>query len=80
MENDDLLTSAEAARVLGITRQRMTVLAHSGRLGRQIANRYYVFTRAELEEYRQQPKNKGGRPKDELNAPMEYQTPQSLAA
>ncbi len=65
MEEDDLLTAAEAARVLGLTRQRVTALAHAGRMGRQIAGRYYVFTRAEIEAYREEPKSKGGRPKPE---------------
>ncbi len=68
-EDTELLTAAEAARLLGVTRQRMTALAHAGRLGRQIAGRYYVFTRAEVEAYKNEPKSKGGRPK-EIASPM----------
>ncbi len=60
----EYLSAAEAARILGLTRQRVTALAHAGRLGRQVGH-YYVFTREEVEQYRQQPKAKGGRPKEE---------------
>lgn len=75
IEDEELLTAAEAARVLGLSRQRVTHLAHEGRIGRQVANRFYVFTRAELEAYRAGPKNKGGRPKNDLSQTMKYETP-----
>ncbi len=60
---EELITGAEAARYLGITRSRINKLAHDGRLGRQIAGRFYVFTRAELDAWKAAPKSKGGRPK-----------------
>ncbi len=59
------LTAGEAAEVLGVNRQRINELARSGRIGRQIAGRYWVFTRTELERFKSEPKNKGGRPKSE---------------
>lgn len=74
VEEQEYLSAADAARVLGITRQRVTALAHQGRLGRQVGF-YYVFTREELEQYRQQPKSKGGRPKDNANLTMEHEAP-----
>ena len=57
------LTAGEAAEILGVNRQRINQLAKAGRLGRQIAGRYWVFTRAEIEAFKNQPKSKGGRPK-----------------
>ena len=58
------LTAGEAAQILGVNRQRINQLAKAGRLGRQIAGRYWVFTRAEIEAFKNQPKSKGGRPKE----------------
>lgn len=64
-EQEDLITAGEAARIAGVTRQRINELASMGRLGRQIAGRYWVFTRAEVEAYKAAPKSKGGRPKND---------------
>ncbi len=58
---EDLLTAADAARELGVSRQRMTELANQGRLGRRVAGRYWVFTRKEIEEYKRQ--RRVGRPR-----------------
>ena len=63
MDNEELLTGADAARYLGLTRSAVNKLAHEGKLGRQIAGRFYVFTRVELDAYRKKPKHKGGRPR-----------------
>ena len=58
------LTLADAARALGLSRQRLAVLAKEGRLGRQVAGRYWVFTPAEIAAYKPHVKaSKGGRPK-----------------
>ena len=61
--SDEEITAGEAARIAGVSRQRINQLAEAGRLGRQVAGRYWVFTRAEIEAYTAQPKRKGGRPK-----------------
>lgn len=75
-EQEELITSGEAAKIAGISRQRINELAAMGRLGRQVAGRYWVFTREEVQEYMVQSKlNKGGRPKDELNLTMKYEAP-----
>ncbi len=65
--SDEEITAGEAARIAGVSRQRINQLAEAGRIGRQVAGRYWVFTRAEIEAFKAQPKSKGGRPKS--NAP-----------
>ena len=61
--NVNLLKASEAARYLGITRQRIYELAQAGRLGQRMAG-YWVFTQAELEAYRVgRSQAVGGRPK-----------------
>ena len=62
----DLMTTHEAAAVLGVSRQRVLELAKAGRLGRRVEGLmpYYVFTREEVEQYKASPR-KGGRPKEE---------------
>ncbi len=63
------LTLAEAARELGLSRQRLAVLAKEGRLGRQVAGRYWIFTQGEIEAFKPQVKSsKGGRPKEAAGA------------
>lgn len=67
--DEDLVMGNEAAAILGVTRQHLTMLARQGVIGRQELGRYWVFTRAELEAYKGAPKNKGGRPKSFVRAP-----------
>ncbi len=63
---EEQLTMSDAARELGISRQRLAVLAKEGRLGKQVAGHYWIFTREELAAYKPLVKaNKGGRPKEE---------------
>jgi hypothetical protein len=65
MTETEELTLVEAARELGLSRQRLAVLAKEGRLGRQVAGRYWVFTPREVEAFKPQVKSsKGGRPKE----------------
>ncbi len=61
-----LMLTHEAAAELGISRQRVLELAKAGRLGRKIEGLvpYYVFTREEVEQYKNSPR-RGGRPKEE---------------
>ena len=75
VEQEELITAGEAARIMGISRQRINELASSGRLGRQVAGRYWVFTRDEVEAYMTLPKSKGGRPKEDATLTMENETP-----
>ena len=64
MAQEELMTLVEAAQELGISRQRLAVLAKEGRLGRQVAGRYWVFTPAEVAAYKPHVKaSRGGRPK-----------------
>lgn len=61
----DELTLRDAASELGMSYQRLQVLAKEGRLGHQVAGRYWVFSRREIEEYKPLVKqSKGGRPKE----------------
>lgn len=70
----DELTLRDAASELGMSYQRLQVLAKEGRLGRQVAGRYWVFSRKEIEEYKPLVKqSKGGRPPKDLSLPT-YQT------
>jgi excisionase family DNA binding protein len=62
MTEDQYLNAVQAAEYLGVERQRIYQLAKEGVIGRKIAG-YLVFTREELDRYRNQPKDKGGRPK-----------------
>ncbi len=64
MSSDEEVTAGEAAKILGVNRQRINQLAHDGRIGRQIAGRYWVFTRSELGAFKNNPDRKPGRPKE----------------
>lgn len=75
----DELAVQEAARELGISRQRLTVIAEQGRLGRKVAGRYWIFTRAELEAFRPNIQGKAGRPKEDANLTMENRSPAGVA-
>lgn len=57
------LNVVEAAAYLGVSRQRVHLLAQQGRIGCEIATGYYVFTQEELDRYKAAPKPRGGRPK-----------------
>ena len=74
MNDDEEVTAGEAAAILGVNRQRVNQLAREGRIGRQVAGRYWLFKRAELEAFKNSPR-KGGRPKE----PAEPQAPPSPA-
>jgi len=58
----DILVGIDAALYLGLSKQRLYELASAGRLGQKVGA-HWLFTRAELDEYKAHPKDKGGRPK-----------------
>lgn len=60
---DEEITSGQAAKLAGLSRQRIGQLAEAGKIGRQVAGRFWVFTRAEILAFVAQEKDKGGRPK-----------------
>jgi hypothetical protein len=62
-QNDEWIGVSEAARIAGVSIQRIHELGYAGRLGQQIAGRHWVFTRKEIEAYKNAPKQKGGRPR-----------------
>lgn len=80
VDQEELLTAGDVARETGLSRQRINQLATAGRLGRQIAGRYWVFTRDEVERFKPLAfASKGGRPKDDENLTMENRTPAGVA-
>lgn len=60
---EQLIMMGEAARQLGISRQRLRIMAEEGRLGKQYAGRYWFFTPEELERYKPLVNGPGGRGK-----------------
>ncbi len=63
--DEDLLSAKQAAEFLGVTRARINQLAEEGRLTRREIGGYFLYLRSELEAYKNAPKDKGGRPKEE---------------
>ncbi len=61
MNPDELLSATEAAEYLGLTRQAIHLLTKRQGMGRRIGNAW-VFTRRELDDWRDKPRPKGGRP------------------
>ncbi len=61
---EDLLSAAQAAAYLGLTRARINQLAEQGRLSRTEIGGYFLYRRADLDAYKAAPKSKGGRPKE----------------
>jgi len=60
-QQHDELTGGEAAQLLGVSRQRVNQLAHDGKIpARQIAGRYWIFRRADVEAHKLKEKSKGG--------------------
>lgn len=59
--NDDVLSLTEAAAYLGVVRQTVHNLTKQG-YGRRIGN-MWVFTRAELDQWKAAPRHAGGRPR-----------------
>lgn len=62
--DQELLSAAQAAEYLGLTRQRIYELADAGRMGHRIGT-LWIFSRAELDLYKQERalRPRGGRPK-----------------
>ncbi len=61
---DDILVGVDAAKELGLSKQRLYELASAGRMGQKVGS-HWLFTRTELEAYKLSKKSKGGRPKEE---------------
>ena len=61
MEPTDLLTTTQAAAYLGLTRQAIIALTKRHGLGHRVGS-VWLFTRAELDAWRDKPRTKGGRP------------------
>lgn len=70
---DDMLSGADAATYLGLTRARIYALTRAGKIGRQVGG-YWLYTRSELDAWKATRNPKGGRPKD-APLPMESRRP-----
>ena len=57
--SDDLLTITQAAAYLGVTRQAVHLLTKQG-MGKRYGS-MWLFTRSELDTYRDHPRTHGGR-------------------
>ncbi len=68
MDREDLMTVTQAAAYLGVTRQAIANAAKRGEIGTKretMGTRdgwIYVFTRSELDTWRDRPRPSGGRP------------------
>ena len=69
MSNQELLSTQQAAEYLGVTRQAVHALAQRGEVGRQVG-RAWVFTKSELDTWRDKPRPLGGRPPKALAGPL----------
>jgi excisionase family DNA binding protein len=56
--DDDLLTSAEAARILKVTRQQVCTHARAGRLPGKLVGRDWVFRRGDVKVFVPAPRGK----------------------
>lgn len=65
-DNPDELSAEDAAKYLGVSLARVYALANQGRIGRKVAGKFYLFTRAQLDAYKASRNPKGGRPKEEI--------------
>ncbi len=61
---DELISGTDAAAHLDISRARIYALTRAGKIGRQVGG-YWLYTREELDAWKEQRNPKGGRPKEE---------------
>jgi len=61
-ELHELMSGADAAKYLGVTRSRLYALARAGKLGLPVGG-YWMFTRQELDAWKAERNPRGGRPK-----------------
>ena len=66
VEMNDLLSTSEAAKILGVTQRLIGRYCKQGRLGKKVAERYLI-TRKELEKFRKS-KRAPGRPSSRPSA------------
>ncbi len=63
--DEELLTTGEAAKYSGMSRQRLVELAESGKIPSRRAGKFWLFHPTDLDRWKEAPKAKGGRPKPE---------------
>lgn len=62
-DSPDLLSVAQTAQILGITRQRVHDLIKNGQIIARKLGRYYYIETSEIERYRNQPTGKPYQPR-----------------
>lgn len=72
-DDDELLTASDAARILGLSRDMVRILASKGALPSQrAANGYHLFRRGDVEQLarvRAERRRPGGRDRDPQKGP-----------
>ncbi len=64
MPSSDRITVAEAAALLGLSRQGVAYALQRGHLtGARVSPKLWLVDRASVERYRTAPRDKGGRPR-----------------
>ncbi len=67
---DELMTSGEAAKHLGVSVRRVNELAETGKIERQRVGTFWLYHKSSLDAWKQAPKSKGGRPKASAGTPI----------
>ncbi|NWF61119.1 MAG: helix-turn-helix domain-containing protein [Fischerella sp.] len=68
-DSPELLSVAQTAKLLGVTRQRVHDLIKNGQIIACKLGRYYYIEAAELEKYRNQPTGKPYQPRSTTSQP-----------
>lgn len=58
------MTTGDAATYLQVSRQRIDELGNAGALRRRRVGRFWLYTRADLDRWRDEVRQPGGRPKN----------------
>jgi hypothetical protein len=62
---EEEMSTTEAAAYLGVTVQRIHQLGVAGLIQRRRVGFFWVYSKKSLDEWKQSPKSRGGRPKKE---------------
>ena len=76
----EVLTSSQAAKYLGLTRQRVDQLGSSGEIPRERVGFFWTYKRADLDRWQKELRRPGGRPKSDEDDGAHPQAPELAAA
>ena len=63
---DDLLTTKQAAEILGVSQERIRQFVREGRIPVRLLEPIILITRVDLEEFEKLPRERTGRPRKSL--------------